>query len=103
MRGEQLPGLTSTSRPPSVLLMRIIRKAGEEDKGKKLIFTCSDASVFSQVSTKLEEANFHKKIFSGLTVKYRETNIGDRGKDGLFFFFCFGFVIGLAGCRVVFR
>jgi len=37
----------------------------------------SNASIFSQVSTKLEEANFHKKFFSGLTVKYHEINIGD--------------------------
>lgn len=64
---------------------------GEEDKGRKLTFTFySNASIFSQVSTKCEEANFHKKIFSGLTVKYYEINIGNRGKDGCF---CIKFVI----------
>lgn len=83
--------LASPLQAGSVLLMRILRKMREEDKGRKLIFTLySNASIFNQVSTKLEEANFHKKFFSGLTVKYHETNIGDRGKNGCF---CIKFVI----------
>lgn len=61
---EQLPGLTSTSRSYAVLLSGFFRKVGEEDKGRKLAFTFySDASIFSQVPPKLEEANFHKKNF----------------------------------------
>lgn len=56
--------------------MGILRKVGEADKGRKLLFAFySNASIFSQVSTELEEANFHEEFFSGLTVKYHETNI----------------------------
>lgn len=54
------------SPPPAgpVLLMGILRKVGEAVKGRKLLFAFySNASIFSQVSTKLEEANFHEEFF----------------------------------------